>query len=234
MAITDELLRQLAVLAQGRNPAWTAQPQVVTVPAALLIPGDAALGVNVTDAIVAQVRLVLRRDPARRRGEITVDTIGDGTYRVTINGNPHNYVSGGGETASQILAGLQAAAAGEPNVTVTVEPAGGLFPGEEILLVRGNASTDLTSLASSVPVGPGVLEDLIEADNVIFRLWDRSLNLPTGLETWALINGAGGFVSALGFPFSERLEVSGLARLYVEIMSTDGAVTPLIGPGALE
>lgn len=247
---TDELLKQLASRTAGREPAW--QRLGPYTPSTLPGPPNADVvgapdnqGVSVLHAILTPFRVLLRRNPASRLGEVGVTLFSHpSTYRVTVNGTNHDYVTLVTDGADDVLAGLAASINGGAeagNVTAVVTATHNLLSGSgNILRIVGNSPTTFTSLASSVPAGAGTIESQVEAEAVDFRawaLWDNlfasgSTPFPEGRQ-FDLVNGAS-FFAANGENFTDFFETSGMARLFIEPTATDGTFTIFIGPGSLE
>lgn len=216
-SIGFELIKELAVLTQGRAPVLSEQAQVNA--GALPRPPSAVdAGVALNGAIVALVLARLRSDASTQLTTVEVATVDDtATYSVTIGGVEFTYAAQAGDLAADIIAGLQALIDASPNYTAVIA-------GSE-LLIRGVAATKYTVAVAAT--GTGALSATHDASSIKVRFW----GLPTGSTTWHAFPLDPG---ALTNNWVERLQVAGFERLFVEVTATDGTVTPLVGPCGLE
>lgn len=216
-SIGFELIKELAVLTQGRAPVLTAQAQVNT--GALPGPPSAVdAGVALNGAIVALVLARLRIDASTQLTTVAVTTVDDtATYTVTLGGVAFAYVAQAGDLEADILAGLQAVIDASPNYTAVVSGS--------TILINGVAAPTYTVAVGAT--GTGALAETHDGSSVTVKFWA----LPTGETTWHAIPLDPG---TLTNNWAERLQVAGFDRLYIEVTATDGTVTPLVGPCGLE
>jgi len=246
--IGAELVKQLAVLSQGRDPGWVNQSDYDGT------PETGTAGVNVIDAIVAMVALGLRRDPAAHASRVTIDTVDltSSTYTVTVDGNAVAYDASAETPADQaeLVEGIASAINTDGTVgglvTATIEDTTGDGTVDTIVLTNNtnNTTTHTTSVGVSGVGSTGVISFDEDADAAKLRLWlladqaNDTLDVPV---PWLLANG-GDFDTALDYRgFIERFHVAGASRVYVEAYdvtgpsgTSNGAVQIKIGPGVLE
>src|SRR5690554_36099 len=205
MAIGYELIKELGVLSQGRNPVWTAQPTISAPNGAPSLPTD---GVALNGAVVALVGVDFG-DPAVHAIKVGVFDAAT-TYTVTIDATPYDVT--GEADAPATLGALALLVDADPSATATVE-AGRLVV------------TSAEAVASSVATGTGTIAQADAATAVDIVIWLYSggaWGAPTNSEISITRN------------LLERAEVGGAERAYIEIVATDGECTPRIGPCGLE
>jgi len=216
-SIGFELIKELAVLTQGRAPVLSEQSQVNT--GALPGPPSAVdAGVALNGAIVAMVLARLRSDAATQLTTVEVTTVDDtATYTVTLGAMAFAYVAQAGDLAADILAGLQALIDAHADYTAVVSGTS--------LIIKGVGSGSYAVTVAAT--GTGALSETHDGSSVTVRIW----GLPTGTLTWHGLSVAPG---TLTNNWAERLQVAGFDRLFLEVTATNGTVTPLIGPCGLE
>lgn len=225
-AIGIDLLKQLSILAQGRTPILA--PQGWHYGGAGSLPTALTDGVDVSDAIWAEVGVILRASTAAWRSWYRVD-INDAleTYGV-IYGNgtqTTTTVSGNAGGAADTIADLKTALEAEGNFT----GAGGTCE-----LVNGHTDMLAISFPSATPVGRAGSVNANEscaqeADRCAWRLW----GLPLGLDRWTLLRDEEARLSTQAGELATVL-CAGYRRLYVEVLDSDGIVQLLVGPCRLD
>ncbi len=226
MTISDTQIAELSVLSQGHNPQFVALPSIQ--PEGLEQgngPQSLTDGVDLQDATVALLAVRLREDAARHQVDIFIDWIEmAGTFTVDIEGMLFTYESAPEDGKVEVLEGLaQVIAMGEAPFTTTVYP--------------GDAETE--PRLRLTPEFPFPYETQVYADyaqmsleqdatSVSFRVW----LLPEGADTWYV--PAGGMVIDQSTNWLQRAGAAGMQRAHIEILETDGKVTPMIGPCLLE
>lgn len=226
----DQLVLVLNELASARNPQFTAQA-AVDVGGEPGAPSLESAGVDVEDAISAILSLKLREDASTFRVVVTVITVDDSaTYTVTLNGTAFNYAASGGDTAIEILNGLQAVvdASGDFNAAVDATALE--------LVITGADEYQYTHTVGAT--GSGALAELYDATQVSFRVWGLPKNQPGTSVTWYRIPIAGvaegGTVLTVDRNWAVEVRCPGYDRLFIEVVSTDGQVVPAIGPAIEE
>lgn len=239
-----ELVKVLAVLSQGRNPGWTIQAEATAEPATIVA------GVNVLEAVVAQLLVACRRDPAAHTSRVTVDTVDltVTTYTITINGTAVAYDASVESPADQaalvngIADAINADGTVGPLVTATVTDANGDNTIDTIVLTNNTGAATTHTTAVSV-TGYGALSFTEDYTGISFRLWglpntsnDTSLALAL---PWVLINSGDFTIDYRGFV--ERIECAGFSRIFLEAYATtapsggtEGEGIFVVGPGELE
>lgn len=235
-----ELVRELAVISQGRNPVWTTQARLESGETSDP-PGDVSDGVDTQNAIVTLWKVQLRRNAKFHGATVVVSTVDDAsTYRVTINSTDFDYVASGGDGAKEILDGLATAinAGAEPVTAEVFQDSGSLteasdlVPGftEVMTVTSQNASAsgaDFT-IATSVPAGSGALTDSADATDVSFKIW----SLADDEESFSTHQNA--TFNNITQNLVDRANTAGLERVFIEVTATDGHVETKVGPCLLE
>lgn len=240
MSAGFSLANTLAILAAGRDPVWVDHPNSSGSHAGA--PSTSTSGVYLEDAVVAQVRVRLRRAAHRREAWITVDTRDTAAnYTATVNGTAIATTSGSFATNDSVLVELKAkvladatvgGAAASPTVTaVLLDSAGAETNGTAAggnaavtLVVRGVVEADWTIAVSAS--GSGVLACVAEATFAVVRVWtvpntNRVASGSTGpvgtssIGAWDVV-GEGIFdITRRGW--EDTLAVPGRGYLYVEV-----------------
>lgn len=242
MAVSSELIRQLAVIAQGRNPAWTRQTAFASIPA----PGTN--GVELDGAIVSCVLVQLRARPDRHASRLYVDTLDlAATYTATIDGNAVAYDAASEAPANlaELLEGVATAINADLTVGALVTATAvdldgdGALDAVEVVNDTVGATTHTTAWSAGGSAVVSFDEDATAADLDLYVTPDTTGDTLAPSPGWALGNGASYTIPQGGF--FERFETSGVAALYARLSSitspTPGAtVRPLvwIGPALLE
>lgn len=221
-----DLVKLLAVLAQGRSPILVPQSWVYGV--ANGPPVGLNDGVDVDGALLAKVGVRLRRSADKWRSYYRVDTATEaGEYGFLMLVNNVRVTAGVGETPATIIAALKAAA--------DADLAFGPTWGGEATIVDGH--TDVLEIAWPVEGylvgqkyddsgdGEAGASIISEATSAVWRLW----GLPLGIDQWVLMRDFGGRRATQAFEL-EDIPVAGWRRLYVEILGADGICLPLVGP----
>jgi hypothetical protein len=235
MADKQTLAVELAIIAAAREPNFVAQPTID----ASSLPGPPSLatdGIEVTDAINAVVLIKLRDDVQGHAVEIQVATVDDtATYTVTLDGTPFVYAAMASDTQDEILEGLRVLIDADSRFSAGAISGTGV---DAVLRVLGTSEDAYTS--SVAATGTGVLEQARDAELVVFRVWGLPKNQINDETVWYRLPvegkpglGAAGNITT-EFNWADEFRVPGFARLYVEILSTDGQVVPSIGPALLE
>lgn len=217
---TNQQVLDGAWLAFGLEPTYTALP-VVADGASLTGPPEAVgSGVDVTDVILALMRVQLRENPAKQRAWIRVETVANSeTYTATINTVDHDYLSDADATEAEILAGLKTAIeAGSEPVTCALTTWGGF----NVLRVESNSIATFTMTTSAT--GTAALDMAIEPTSVNFAVWLTPKGKTTpdradGYEERTITNN-----------WTNRIEIGGFREVYVEITATDGWVFAEVAP----
>jgi len=223
-----ETLKEISILMHGRKSPLVEQAAVSpgAEPGPPSLVGD---GVALSGAIVAWVGLRLRENAATQKTVITLDTADDSsTYTVRLGGETYTYAASGGDAAADILEGLRAAIAASSVYTVSVDGNTLIINGVKAPAYAVTVSATATGELSEIHEGDsatlrfwGLPADPVFDDAAWFRLPVEGRTNPNAL-VWALNN------------WLERISVAGLARLFIEVVETNGAATPLIGPAELE
>jgi hypothetical protein len=222
-----------AVLSSGVGLALEQAPLVIVGDPGIPTPATTGLGVR-AGLLTAVLAARCRMDPARRRawGVVTSVVSGD-DYRVDVDGTDVTYTAGVSDDAAAILDGLRLAIEGDVTLAALVEatvlavgPAGNV---PHLLLVARD-DTDWTVLFD-VDAGTGTMDTYAEPTSMEIALYARpravvpTTLLPVGygadsrVDGWTIATGAGGPVVDLAVGVGgvmERVDVSGLAALYVQ------------------
>lgn len=217
MATDPELVAQLAVLSQGREPTFTDQAAInASLPDP---PSSAADGVAIDGETIAVLGVRLRQDAASQRAEVVVDTVDDtATYEVILNGTNYTYAASPGDLETEIVEGLRDDINGGVGFTASVDGT--------TLIVQGDDADNYT--VGVTASGTGALSYTLEATDVTFAVWA----LPVGLSSWHLVRSLDAVNATVNT--IERIVCAGLSRVFVQITDTDGVVVPFVGPCALE
>lgn len=245
-----DLIRELGVRSQGRDPVWAAQGEAGGA------PSGGSEGVDVTGAILALFAVALRRDPSAHQSyvEITTADLSATTYTVTIDGNAVDYDASAENPSDQdaLVQGIAAAINNDGTVGALVSASAidddndGTL--DTVLIRNDDADETVThTTAVSVSGGTGALSASEDADAASVRLWGRpeyqsgelaSVSNTAGVRRipWVLVNN--GSFAALDYRgLTERADVAGFARLYLELFdvtgpsgSSIGAVQIQVGP----
>jgi hypothetical protein len=221
---TIEAIKDLATLSQGRVPVWTSQ--TVVDPGALNGPPTSTLsGLDMGDAVIAYCAVSLRSAVTVQTARVTIDAVDDtATYTITLDGVNADYAAMGGDLEAEIAAGLKAAVEALPaGYTVALDGSDLIITGPDI---------DQYTVAVSA-TGTGALSEWHDASFVRFRIWvlsktlgtwHKAVNLDEPTDSWnqTQVNWMGRFL------------VAGMSRAYIEILETDGRVTPRLGPTRAE
>lgn len=214
MTVSYTTLKSASYKALGLHPNWAAEV-VYTESDTLPGPPTAASdGVDVSDAVVAQMRVKLREDPSAQKAWVEVTSVVNSTlYRITIDSVNYDYTSDASATEQEILDGLEAALPGAP-VMVTQASIGGTN-----MLVLTATSTSTFTIAVSAELGHDV-----EATSATFTVWLRSRvqtehDVAEGYETVTKTNN-----------WTQRIECGGYDRLFIEPIVKDGRVITNAAP----
>lgn len=226
MTISNTQIAELSVLSQGRNPQFVTLPTIE--PEGLEQgngPKSLTAGVDLQDATVALLAVRLREDAARHQVDIFIDWMEmPGTFTIDIEGMLFTYESSFEDGKVEVLEGLaQAIAMSEAPFETTV------YPGDLDNQPRLRLSPNVPfSYETKVYADYAQMSLEQDATSASFRVW----LLPEGADTWYV--PAGGTVIDQSINWMERAGAAGIQRAHIEILQTDGKVTPLIGPCLLE
>jgi hypothetical protein len=232
MATGFDLIKELAERAQGRNPAWVSQAAYTGA------PSSAVSGIDVEDAIVALVSASPRREVHNHMSRVTVTTndLTLTTYTVTIDATPVAYDASASlpATGAALLTGIADAinANGTVNLLVfaTVEDLDGDGLAETIVIrnITGEANTHTTAIG--VAAGTGAMAFDEDATGMTLRLFCLPVNntLVPPLP-WVMANNADAYVVDYR-GFTERFEIPGVKRLYIEAHTVTGPASPSPNP----
>lgn len=205
-------------------------------------PQTTSDGIDVSDgggSIVAWALMRLRQNVSFQRSlaQVTDLEIGS-TYTVAMNYGDgvesYSYVSLGGDAEEDILQELaDLINADIPQKWAAVVAGAGAAA---VLTIDGIPSVSFLpySMSAGVTAGPGSMSFTAESGEVTFRVW----GLPKGSTAWHRLpvegrpDATSDKVSALQ-NYAERYMISGMDRMFIEVVRTDGSVTPIVAP-ALE
>lgn len=218
MTITPEDIRDQAYNSLGLYPVWEDQDVVD----ASSLPGypEPASGVSIPiETVVTLVALRLRQLAHTMTSWVTVLTVLDTTtYTVTLGGVPFQYLSDGDATKEEIIAGLAGVINASPNYSASSV----IIDTEPTVEITG---ADNNSYTIAVDAN---LAETHEADTVTARIWakpqtneDESYYFLVNNTTISISNGQN---------WLERIEIGGIQRMFIEVLTTDGLVTPMVGP----
>jgi len=203
MSYSYDLIKELSVLSQGREPQWVAQAPVFAPNGP---PSSDSDGIATQNAVVALLGVGMRTGQPTRH-YITIDTFdGAADYTVTVSGDP--ITEAAGTTAESTLDTLASTinASGAPATATMVD-------GRLVLDTEEPVAVSATLTGVMAMIGDATAVDLV--------VWTYS-----GGEWESPINGAISIERNLG----ERSIVAGYERVYIEILATNGACTPRVGP----
>lgn len=222
MAVNDELLKQLASLAQGRKVQNGTLQQVAQNDTAPGAPdASTSTGQDVENSILAFLRVEPRLNTAYRQADVTIPVIDAATtYRITITGandGAVNFDESGHATVAALLLALETrinTTVGSADVTASVDD-----PTTPTTITLSGQNKDPDFAISVTPTsGTGTM--VLEADATAI----------TG-KVWAYVRGRdvpsvppGGESVSVSAPdgYLERFTVAGLQRLYFEPLTWDG------------
>lgn len=219
MAIEDTI-QALAVLSQGRAPSFTAQSEVdvgsLNGPPPLTTSGVPLTLAADGPAVVALAVARLREKAHTRKVIVSVET-SDATalYTVTLAGVDYDYQAVGGDVEADILDGIQAIVDAGPYTAAVV--------GTTVEII-GDTTDSYSAVVSATATGE--LSIVREASRVALRVWLRRADSPYDWHACDEVETTTNWV--------ERYVVAGFDRMWVEIVETNGTVTPAIGPCDLE
>lgn len=207
-------LAELAGLNAGRNPQWPAAESLAL--AASNPPGPSD-GVSVAGSTLALVAVDLRRDARYGGAIVRITAASAGTYTVTLDGDAYTYIAGSGEGADDILAGLYQETVASSH-TGTLLDLDGDGVNDALSVVRGNGVAIATATVS------GSLTATLDATQVEFAIWMR----PTGSARWRSVTS-----QVVDRNWLDLLRTSGIDRVYVQALVTDGALSWTVAPCAV-
>ncbi len=216
-----EEISNAAYLMAGQNPNW--DDEVIYTEGASLPgpPGDIALGTDTAEAIVSLMRIQLREKPGYQRAWIDVNTVTNVLlYRITIDSVNYDYTSDASATEQEILTGLILAHdAGSPPTTISQVQIGGV----DTLLLEASTAGTTYILATSTE-----LDQDIEATSVTFDVWLIGRNK-------TIFDQAEGFIATtITDNWTQRIELSGYDRMFLEPTAKDGRLIVELGPCLLQ
>lgn len=216
-----ELIKDLAVLAQGRTPIL--KPAGWTFSGGSGKPSSLAAGIDCEGKLMALVGVRLRTTEGKRKAWLRVDT-GDA-------GETYGFESDGWDVT---VAGV----AGDPDATITALK--GALEAEADFATAKNGTATISAFKSNIleleadepvtyEIGSGVSgspyqSGIAEATGVLWRVW----GLPLGVDQWALLQDQGPWFTTDAFALVP-IRCAGHRRLFVEILTSDGAVLAFVG-----
>lgn len=248
MGLYDDLNRS-GLLAIGLIPEWVDQD--ATTAAWTGAPNSAADGVYLQDSPRAMLHVAARESVHQREGRVTITTFDLTTtvYTVTIDGTPVVYDASAELPADNaaLIAGIAAAIEADATATLVVDAVTDPADASSVL-ITGKAEADW-SLDFGVAGGTGAGAATAAATGFDVRAYVT----PGGIIKSGSAGNAAGWVQPADAiysgntyrGFTERLDVAGLDRLYLEVYNltkhaSDGAgVTAtlakvMVGPTVLE
>ena len=224
MAVSDELLKELAVMGQGRVPVFSSQPTIENGGEPGPPANSATDGINVANSLVTTLRVQLRANASYRTSTITIDTLDTASeYKVTIGGTAVTYDAASDTTTTTVATGLPAAleANGTVAALVTSTSEG------NVITIVGDAAANY-SIAVAIVGGSGTMTLSAEATSVTFRVW--AVN--KGQSQFDLINEYS--TKTITENWTDKLVTSGYERLFMECTATNGKAIFAVGPAGLE
>lgn len=208
---TTETIREIQTLVAGRN---TDNPVATSSITAANGQPNGDVGFTVESVINAFIGVQLQAQAGRVAAVITIGDVVEGEdYEIDFNAiGAVQYTAQPGDDATAIAAGLVAAAGS------TFSAVGDLSAGAGTITMLG--ADDSAYTVAVAATGAATISAVREATSVVWRRWVR---LP-GSSTWFDIMDSERTASRNE---AERHIVSGIDRVYVEIVSTDGAVVPV-------
>lgn len=210
------LLQELAILSQGRRPAFLSQTQVLDgeTPA---IPSLTTDGIDTTDAILTDILVKIRREAHTHSVWVGISTyVATETYTVTIAGTDYDEVSGGSDTIEDVLTALAATIDGVSGYAAVYDS------DDSMLKITGDTEVSYTSAVSST--GATAMTHIADATTCDFALW----LLPSGRTDWIYANNT--TFSAVTVNVTDRFTTSGYDRVFVKVSNHDGRVEAVVGP----
>jgi hypothetical protein len=223
-----ELNNLLGTLVVGRYPRWREQVDVAGDYDYAGAPSSASQGCYLENSPLTHLRVALRGDVSSRTAWVTeLNHVPGQTYTVTVTANPVAYVSGGGDTWADVLAGLvlalPAVAPAAALVTFTAEDLDGDGT-NDTLVIRGIAEADYDIDATAT----GAATVTIQADPTSADIRVFATQRGTIYGTSAAPSGWGLHQAATTLDYRGYLPAaynsSGWGRAYVEGISVDGPV----------
>lgn len=226
MTISDERLKELAMLSQATNPVFGADTTYTLEDGDPVPPSTGASMIDVSGLLYALVEVTLRGDPAQQVARVTIGTVTVGSvYHVTINGTDHNETADGADTQSTLAGHLTDAinAGAEADVVTATHPTDQAY-----LDIVGDVPDNFSISVSITGTAGGTISHTTDAQDIEINVWvvnkDRTVpHIP---------NGGDGI--AVDHNWTERVSCAGLDRLLVLPAELDGDVVVNIGPCALE
>lgn len=213
---------ELAVLAIGRTPVWTA-PAYANV---ILPPQGGASGVSMQGAVRVLVHVSLREEARRRTARLSITTVdANATYTVTINGTAVSFIASA-STLEQIVDGIAAAINGSgtlaPIVTATAVDTAGSAVGRDHVLIVGDTEIDYSiDFTRSGGAGTAVLVCVADRARAKARLW-WAMGARVGSTPPAGWASSEGEIEVLYRGLAQRFDSAGLDRLHVQLTEIVG------------
>lgn len=219
-SVETSTIRELQVLSQGRGVEQVTGLSYDRV--ATGEPESSLSGVDLTKIkpVLGLIGVILSPRPGRTDVviEVTTATFGN-AYTVTFDGTNYTYTALAGDSISDVAQGIKDAIGAQAKASIEVTSS--LFEGNLRVYVvfKAIAGQAAYTVATS---SPGLVAGNM-ASSVDYRIWGYLEDI----DTWALIPDT---TRTAVFTEFERYTVSGISRVYVEIIATDGYCAPLILP----
>lgn len=226
MAVSDERLKELAMLSQATSPSFTAGIEYALADGDPEPPTDSSDMVNVSGVLAVVVEVTLRTNPKSQTARVTIGTVTTGSiYHVTINGTDHDYTAGGGDTAADIAEDLYTDInAGAQAAYVTATWTGG----NGYLDVDGDVVDSFSIETSVTGTEGGTISHVTEAQDILVDVW----LIHQGQSVPHIPNGAKGI--PIDTNWTERVSTAGVDYMLVLPRELDGNVTVSLGLCGLE
>jgi len=218
MAISDELLKELAVLSQARNPVFVQQGSATYDPDNLPGPPGVTDGEDLAGAIWTLVRVRVRVLTAIQTNYVTIEEAVNGQqYDIDINSSNFNYTTTvPPDDVDDIAAALKTAieAGSEPVAVLRTA---------NVLTIKATTGDSFT-ISVDADVDPDDISLAGDATYCTFTVWGWAKGEVQAEHLDQAQN------ITIDRDWMQRFPTSGLDKLFAEPTATDGDVRVFIGP----
>jgi len=200
-------------------------------------PGDLGAGTAMKVGLRALVKVILREQVSKRTTRVTADSFDAGdTYTITLDGTAHA-IAAPASLDGLVVAWETAINAAHTGVitALAVDANDSPSPGTNThVLITGDADTDYTLAIAVTGGGTGTIDAVADASNCTARLY--GVNEPLGATgSWSEVRWPK--TDLVDLPvgqhgLTERLNISSMPRMYVELADIFGDYDGIPGAGA--
>lgn len=219
-------LKRAALLMAGLNPAYTEQIVIDNSNGTALpgTPGQLSLitvGVDVSEAALALMRIILNEDPSAPRGWVWVTALDNSqTYTMTVGGTAYNYASDPTTTEDEVLDGLKALIDADGAAVAVCSRT--VWNAKNVLLLVSKTSSPFTLTVSAT--GAATMDRAIEPTSVTVTIWGQGRDEVQPDEV------SGYETKTVTANWTQRIEIGGLDWTYLETTASNGYTRLKVGP----